>query len=94
MLSVGGFGLPNLRKEPCACRVLDMQTAAPLQQMPTTFAKDLEPTMHIYVNGSEAVTVAEVTRRDSRWIANGVVHFLATNGRKYGLPRMDAIRFA
>lgn len=59
-----------------------------------TFAFDLTPGMTILINGSEAVTVAEVTRRDSRWITNGVVHFTGTNGHRYGLNRLDLLRFA
>ncbi|WP_336628420.1 MULTISPECIES: hypothetical protein [unclassified Microbacterium] len=65
-----------------------MTSAAP------TLAYDLATGMTIYVNGSEAVTVAEVTRRDSRWVANGVVYFTATNGHRYGLGRLEALRFA
>jgi hypothetical protein len=65
-----------------------MDTATP------TAAYDLAAGMTILVNGSEAVTVAEVTRRDSRWVSNGVVVFTATNGHRYGLGRNERVRFA
>lgn len=55
------------------------------------FAYDLANGMSIIVNGDEVVTVAEVTRRDSRWISNGVVYFTATNGRRYGLGCNDLL---
>lgn len=55
-------------------------------------ARELQPGDELTVNGSERVTVAEVTRRDSRWISNGVVHFIATNGHKYGLDALERLR--
>lgn len=57
------------------------------------FAHELTEGMTIYVNGSEVVTVQEVTRRDSEFISNGVVRFTATNGFRYGLNRLDILRF-
>lgn len=52
------------------------------------FAHELTEGMTIYVNGSEVVT-----RRDSEFISNGVVRFTATNGFRYGLNRLDILRF-
>ncbi|AWY04901.2 hypothetical protein PBI_FLOOF_66 [Microbacterium phage Floof] len=76
-----------MRKELCGRILLYMTTAAP------TFAADLAPGMTIIVNGSQPVTVAEITRLDSSWVSNGVVHFMATNGVQYGLKRLDLLRF-
>jgi hypothetical protein len=53
-----------------------------------TFARDLAVGDRIVVNGSEVVTVREVTRRDSANVANGVVRFTATNGNRYGLDAL------
>lgn len=50
-------------------------------------AHEIEPGDTVTIPGTGAVVVAEVTRRDNRWISNGVVHFVATNGIKYGLDR-------
>lgn len=55
--------------------------------MATIFAYELTTGDRITVNGSELVTVAHVTRRDSASVTNGVVYFKATNGRTFGVDR-------
>jgi len=55
--------------------------------MSAAMAYQARPGDRVTVNGSEVVTVAAVTRRDSSWVSNGVVYFRATDGPTYGVDR-------
>lgn len=55
------------------------------------FAHQLAPGHSFDVHPGDRVTVAEVTRRDSRWVSNGIVMFTATNGHRYGIDRNRVI---
>lgn len=60
---------------------------------PNLFAFQATPGDRVNV-GNGWVTVAEVTRRDSEWVTNGVVYFIATDGHKYGVDRYHEIERA
>jgi len=61
--------------------------------MSTIFAYQAVPGDRVNV-GNSTVTVAEVTRRDSEWVSNGVVYFRATDGHLYGVDRYHPIERA
>lgn len=51
------------------------------------FAYELTEDDTLEIHPHDWVTVLTVDRRDNAWVSNGVVHFTATNGIRYGLDR-------